>query len=61
FLKKDQDFMNLDITENFFSRLQEEEINDYSFIKLKKDDLRECELRIGLAIKVKDYIGGLDC
>ncbi|KAF0556097.1 hypothetical protein F8M41_016302 [Gigaspora margarita] len=43
----DEEFTDTNIDESFFNKLQEEEITDNSFIRLHKDDLKECGLNIG--------------
>ncbi|KAF0392041.1 hypothetical protein F8M41_010648 [Gigaspora margarita] len=46
--------------ENFLSKLHEEEITENSFIRLCKDDLKECGLKIGPSLEVEEYISRLE-
>ncbi|CAG8732816.1 12380_t:CDS:2 [Gigaspora margarita] len=46
FLMNDEEFTDMNIDESCYNKLQEEEIIDNSFIRLCKDDLKECGLKI---------------
>ncbi|CAG8596864.1 2356_t:CDS:2, partial [Gigaspora rosea] len=59
FLTNDEEFTKMNIDENFFKKLYEEDIVKTSFIRLCKDDLKECGLKIGPSLELEDYISRL--
>ncbi|CAG8715601.1 36511_t:CDS:2 [Gigaspora margarita] len=60
FLTNDEEFTNMNIDKSFFNKLQEEEVTNNSFIRLRKDDLKECGLKIGPSLEVEDYLNRLE-
>ncbi|KAF0502481.1 hypothetical protein F8M41_019790 [Gigaspora margarita] len=60
FLLNDEEFTNMDIGENVLSKLHEEKINENSFIRLSKADLKECGLKIGPSLEMEEYISRLE-
>ncbi|CAG8608367.1 18934_t:CDS:2 [Gigaspora rosea] len=59
FLINDEEFTNMNIDKNFFKKLHKEGIIENTFIRVHKDDLKECGLKIGLLLELEDYISRL--
>ncbi|CAG8641181.1 1461_t:CDS:1, partial [Funneliformis mosseae] len=60
YLREDSKSEGLELNNNFFTKLEEKEITDSSFLKLTRWDFKEYEITLGQALELENYIKRLD-
>ena len=59
FLRKDPKLKRIEVSDGFFTRLEEEKITGDSFLKLTGWEFKEYEMTLRQALELEDYIKGL--